>query len=398
MKRLLDIYIKKMIDQGLAAGKGILFLGIDAELVSNRPAAPDYLELAKVFGLMNINSLLYAEPAEPYLSIIRFLSEKPEDRLTPSDCETRTFLHDIPVIPELSAAGIVKALSRRKAAIVRGKGVISYGTVSPEQAFVSFSSVCFSTFIKFFTDVMFSVGDCRRKKASLDERVVMAYEKIINSLSNDCLPEESAGAVVPETDAEIYNTMIITGKRLVGERLVDSYFGNISYVHGNTIYISQTGSSMDNLETCIDAVPLDGSSSAGITASSELSAHIGIYNATGKRAIIHGHPKFTVIQSMSCREEDCDLSTCYKHCRKKRSFNGIPVVSGEIGTGPAGIARTVPEAIVGRDAVIVYGHGIFAAGAESFREAFEAIRAIEQNCREEYLRNTSHLLSSLFRS
>jgi ribulose-5-phosphate 4-epimerase/fuculose-1-phosphate aldolase len=397
MKRLLDIYIKKMIDQGLAEEKGILFLGLDAEMVSNRPAEPENHELAKVFGLMNINSLLYAEPAEPYRGIIRFLSERTEDRLTPTDCETRTFLHDIPVIPELNAAGIVKALSHRKAAIVRGKGIISYGTVSPEQAFVSFSSVCFSAFIKFFTDVMFSVEDCRRKKASLDERVVLAYENIVSKLPENCPFEGNAMTVVPATDAEVYNAMIDTGKRLVGERLVDSYFGNISYVHGDTIHISQTGSSMESLETCIDAVPLDGSSSAGITASSELSAHIGIYRATAKRAIIHGHPKFTVIQSMSCREENCDLLTCYKHCSKPRFLNGIPVVSGEIGTGPSGLARTVPEAIVGKEAVIVYGHGIFAAGAESFREPFEAIRTIEKNCREEYLRNTGHLLSSMFR-
>ena len=65
--------------------------------------------------------------------------------------------------------------------------------------------------------------------------------------------------------------MVKTGKELVKQRLVDSYFGNISYVRGETIYISQTGSSMDELEDCIDAVPLDGSSSSGITASSELS-------------------------------------------------------------------------------------------------------------------------------
>ena len=392
MKRLLDIYTGKLIQQGLAEENRILFLGLDADLISNRPEAQDSGELSKVFGQMNINSLLYAQPAEPYLSIIRFLGEQDNDRLTPSDCETRTFLHDIPIIPELNAAAVVKALSYRKAAIVRGQGIISYGTVSPEQAFVSFSSVCFSTFVKFFTDVMFAAADCRRKRISIDRRTLSAYENITGNLFQNLQTAEDFNALLPGTDEDIYAALAATGKRLVRERLVDSSFGNISYVHGNTIYISQTGSSLEHLETCIDAVPLDGSSSAGITASSELSAHMGIYRATGKKAIIHGHPKFTVIRSMSCREEGCDLSTCYKICRKPRFLNGVPVVSGEIGTGPAGLARTVPEAMTGRRAVIVYGHGVFAAGSEGLQEPLSLIRSIEQNCREEYLRNISQLL------
>ena len=59
--------------------------------------------------------------------------------------------------------------------------------------------------------------------------------------------------------------------------MVDSYFGNISYRDGNTIYISQTGSSLDDLAGCIDPCPVDGSTCAAITASSEYSAHRDIY-------------------------------------------------------------------------------------------------------------------------
>lgn len=392
MKRLLDKHIRKIAHQGLAEENSILFLGLDAELISNKPSAVDNTELGKVFDMMNINSLLYAEPAEPYRSIISYLSERAEEKLTPSDCETRTFLHDIPVIRKLSAPEISKALSRRKAAVVRGNGIVSYGTVSPEQAFISFSSVCFSTFVNFFTDLMFSLEDCRRKNIPCDKKTILSYHDIVKRFPRDIVSVNPVTSGIPEKEADVYDCIVKTGRELVENRLVDSCFGNISYIQGNTIYISQTGSSMDELETCIDAVPLDGSSSAGITASSELSAHIGIYKATGKRAIIHGHPKFTVIQSMTCRQEGCDLSTCYRSCRKPRFIEDTPVVSGEIGTGPTGLASTVPEAIVGRNAVIVYGHGVFAAGDDNFREPFSVIRSIEQKCREEYFLKLNHLL------
>jgi ribulose-5-phosphate 4-epimerase/fuculose-1-phosphate aldolase len=395
MKRLLDKYIRKMLLQGLAEEDDILFLGLDAELLSSRPEAAGNTELSKLFQMMNINSLLYAEPAEPYRSIIAYLSEHSADRLTPSDCETRTFLHDIPVIKELNATEIFRALSHRKAAIIRGNGIVSFGTVSPEQAFVSFSSVCFSTFVKFFSDFIFSLEDCRRRNLPYNEQAIRSYRDIVKKISPDDPSENPVDIGVPEKEADVHACIVRIGRALVEDRLVDSYFGNISYLHGNTVYISQTGSSMDELDTCIDAVPLDGSSSAGITASSELSAHIGIYQITGKKAIIHGHPKFTVIQSMSCRQEGCDLSTCYRSCRVPRFLGDIPVVSGEIGTGPAGLANTVPEAMAGREAVIVYGHGIFAVGTDEFSQPFSAIRSIERKCREEYFRTVNHLLRNI---
>lgn len=392
MKKLLDKYIKKMVQQGLAKENRTLFLGLDAELESSRPSAAENTELGKVFDMMNISSLLYAEPDEPYRGIICCLSGQSEETLTPSDCETRTFFHDIPVIQELNAVEISRALARRKAAIVRGRGIVSYGTVSPEQAFVSFSSVCFSTFVKFFSDLLFSLEERNRKNLPCDETMLRSYPEIIKSLPQREISENHISARLPEDEDALYNALAEAGRELVKQGLVDSYFGNISAVRGKTIYISQTGSSMDELETCIDAVPLDGSSSSGITASSELSAHIGIFRATGKRAIIHGHPKFTVIQSMSCRQEGCDLSTCYRSCRQPRFIGTLPVVSGEIGTGPTGLARTVPEAMKSSDAVVVYGHGVFAAGEDNFRKPFSAIRAIEQECRERYFRRVSHLL------
>jgi len=392
MRHLINTYVTKIVAQGLAEKENITLLGLDAEFTANRPLSGIDHELFRVFDRMNINTLLYAEPAEPYRSILQYLARQENSTLVPTDCETRTFLHDIPRIPSLSSAAISTALAYRKAAIVGDRGIVSYGTVSPEQAFVSFSSVCFSTYVKFFTDVMFHLEDHAGGRTPQNTALLEAYHEIAEKIPSGRLGCEALPVSPPRNPAETYEQMVKTGNELVQQRLVDSYFGNISYVSGDTIYISQTGSSMDELVGCIDAVPLDGSSSSGITASSELSAHIGIYRKTGKRAIIHGHPKFTVIMSMSCRRQGCDISTCYRSCREHRSVGGIPIVSGEIGTGPSGLVRTVPMAMSGSGAVIVFGHGIFSTGEDSFRPAFELLQTVEEACRREYFKKIRALI------
>jgi ribulose-5-phosphate 4-epimerase/fuculose-1-phosphate aldolase len=391
MKRLLDKFVKKILDQGLAAENNIMFLGRDADIVSNRPLDDDFSELIGVFDVMNINSLLYVVPAEPYNTIIRCLAENKKGRLKPADCETKTFLHDIPLINNINSHEILDALSQRKAAIVGNNGIVSYGSVSPEQAFISFSSVCFSLFVKFFSDFMFYAENCKKNGIKIDYALAQKYREVISKIPEGFSKESHINSFPPAKEEDVYERILEAGKDLVENSLVDSYFGNISYVYGHNIYISQTGSSMDELENCIDAVPLDGSSSSGITASSELSAHTGIFKKTGKKAIIHGHPKFTVVMSMSCRTAECDLSACYV-CRRVRHLDGIPVVSGEIGTGPSGIAKTVPEAMILKNAVILYGHGIFAAGEDNFKTPFELVRKTEKNCREEYFSKINKLL------
>ncbi len=392
MRQLIDTYVTKIVAQGLAEQENIWLLGLDAEFIANRPLSGIEPELFMVFDRLNINTLLYAEPAEPYRSILCYLASRENSILVPTDCETRTFLHDIPLITSLCSDAISSALAHRKAAIIGNRGIVCYGTVSPEQAFVSFSSVCFSTFVKFFTDVMYHLEDHASGRTHRNAALVATYREIEKKIPAACRTREVIPSSPPRNTEETYEHMVKTGKELVRLRLVDSYFGNLSYVFGDSICISQTGSSMDELEGCIDTVPLDGSSSAGITASSELSAHISIYRNTGRRAIIHGHPKFTVVMSMSCRRPECDISTCYRSCREPRSVGGIPIVSGEIGTGPTGLVQTVPRAMHESSAVIVYGHGIFATDKDSFRPAFELLQTVEDACRREYFTKIQALI------
>jgi ribulose-5-phosphate 4-epimerase/fuculose-1-phosphate aldolase len=209
------------------------------------------------------------------------------------------------------------------------------------------------------------------------------YRKSLKSLSSKVsLIEE------PLDDKEaVLAAMVEAGKAVVDCGLVDSYFGNLSHRLGDVVYISQTTSSLDELAGLIDACPFDGSSCAGLTASSELSAHSTILADGGIKSILHGHPKFAVIASMLCDEVDCDhKGRCHNLCPKERFIDDTPLVPGEPGSGRYGLSHTLPPAIMGRRGAIVYGHGLFTAGSQGFDIPFRNMIDIELQCVDAYRR------------
>lgn len=379
MKALCDKYARKMAEQGLTAPDAPLIGGLDAELVWNREDERTE-ELARVFDAMSINSLVFAQPAEPYATIIDFLATRYPEVIRPQDTETRTFLHDIPVCREFSADAIATNLKKRKTVIIPGEGIVSYGTVTPEQGFVFYSSTVFSCTVLFFSDYLTAA-----RRGELDDEYCDVFERVVAQLPEPRtdLPEL---AIAPlEDEEEILATMADAGRAVVSYGLVDSFFGNISYRRDNTVYISQTGSSLDELEGCIDPCPMDNSTTHGITASSELSAHEDVYRHADVRCILHGHPKFSVIMSMDCDKTDCEnRGQCHIKCTECRTVDGIPIVPGEVGTGPTGLCNTLPPAVAASGAAIVHGHGLFTSGKHDFNEAFAKLLDIENRCRTLY--------------
>ncbi len=380
MKELVEKYTSKVINAGLADNP--LICGFDDELYWNREDGT-IPTLNSVLKSMNINSLICAEPAEPYQSILSYLAGRYPETITPSDCETRTFLHDLPVIQSFSADTILARLKKRKSVIIDETNsirIVTFGTVSPEQAFVTFSSVCFSSFVLFFSEFL---ADLRQGTANARQHAT--YKRLLPLINTPPIqpPKLMHGPLT--TESQVIDAMIEAGKWTVDQGLVDSYFGNISYRLHNTVYISQTGSSLDELAGCIDPCPLDGSSCAGVTASSELSAHNEIFLRSEKTAILHGHPKFAVILSMDCDLNDCpQRDQCHIKCSHERFINDIPIVPGEVGTGPTGLCNTLPPAIKECGGAIVWGHGLFTTGTDDFNEAFEHLLEIEDMCKEEY--------------
>lgn len=387
MKELCEKYATKLAAQGLAPESGPdapLVGGLDAELDWNRED-PRTAELAGLFDRLSINSLVFVRPAEPYRTILEFLAARHPEAIRPEDTETRTFLHDIPVCSDFTAEAMAAQLKRRKVVVVPGQGVVACGTVSPEQGFVSVSSAVFSTFVLFFSDYL-----ARARRVELDTEYADAFSRVVRLLPE---PRTVPPKLVtgPFHDEEsVLEAMAETGREVVGHGLVDSFFGNISYRLNETVYISQTGSSLDELAGCIDPCPLDGSTTNGLTASSELTAHEDVYHRTDFDCILHGHPRFTVIMSMDCDRDDCpNRGRCHISCTECRTVDGVPIVPGEVGTGPTGLCHTLPPAMAGNGAAIIHGHGLFTAGKDDFNTPFARLLEIENRCRELYFQRLS---------
>lgn len=388
MIRQVEKYFNKLIVDGSAASESVAVLAKDDRLLENGTAA--LLPLGRaVLERLNVVSLVVAAPPLPLLDLLFERLPPHVSEIMPLDTETRTFLHDIPVVrkDEFSVERperLVELLGQRKGVLVEGVGIMATGSVTVELAYINYSSVYHALFIKLLLDLLLD------KPPSLEEikRLHLLWEQLrsplleeVDDLSDALLDRES-----------ILQSIEIAGRRTVELKLVDSFFGNISCRAGQQQYISQTGASLDELAGCIDLVADDNSSTAGITASSELIAHRAIYQETDATTILHGHPKFTVLLSLICEETDCRVEDCWKDCEKVRYLQETPIVAGEVGAG--GIAKKVPPVISESGTAVVYGHGVFAIGRKDFAAPLRAMIRLENYCRMEYLRKLQDRVSA----
>jgi ribulose-5-phosphate 4-epimerase/fuculose-1-phosphate aldolase len=382
MHNQIQKYINKLKFDRSAQHGAIAFAAQDDVMISSGESSRALIA-ADTLAQLNCLALCAARPALSFADFLLRRAADDEHEIIPRDTETRTFLHDIPLLrsSELGskpAEVIAGLLGSRKGIVVEGIGIIASGALTVEQAYINWSSVFHSTFIKYLEDIL---HDGFRLPGEAEAFKHFRTEWLL-PLTADGLRFRQ-GPILNKSD--ILDEITQVGCHTVQRGLVDSFFGNISYSNGDLLYISQTASSLDELAGCIDPVPFANSSTVGITASSELVAHRSIYELTGCRAILHGHPRFAVVMSMLCEEQNrCDISDCWKDCKKVRLLGGTPVVAGEIGAG--GIAKNVPPVIGEPGRAIVYGHGVFAIGRTDFREAFQALVEVENWCRAEYFR------------
>ncbi|MBW4054916.1 MAG: aldolase [Proteobacteria bacterium] len=378
----IEKYSAKLISDRSAHAGQIAFAAQDDEIISKgEPSLAVLLE--SILSRLDCLAIAAAKPSLPFTDLLIQRAAGHEHEIIPRDTETRTFLHDIPIIRKsetgaFPAEVIAGLLGNRKGIVVEGVGIIAAGALTIEQAYINWSSVFHSTYIKYLEDLL----EDGFKLPGEEDAFNHFRHKMLVPLSSEGL-EFREGPFFEKKD--ILEEMARVGSYTVKRHLVDSFFGNISYSSGNLIYISQTASSLDDLPGYIDPVPVQNSSTVGITASSELVAHRSIFEATDCRAILHGHPRFAVIMSMVCTEkESCRVTDCWRDCSKVRFLGDTPVVAGEIGAG--GIAKNVPPVIGKTGSVIVYGHGVFSIGMTDYREAFQALVDVENWCRSEYFR------------
>ena len=345
--------------------------------------APDLSRLAAdVLSRLSCLGIVAASPSLPFPEFLLRRTNAGAEAIVPLDTETRTFLHDIPIVRRGKLAGdppgaIAALLSNRKGVIAEGVGIVASGPVTLEQAYIHYSSVFHACYVKYLLDVLRDGFLLPGEAEAFGE----FRRTFLRPLTAEGLSFRAGPIDAPE---EVLAEIRAVGRHTVQRELVDSFFGNISWRVGETIFISQTAASLDELAGCIDPVPADNRSTTGITASSELLAHRRIYEATGCRAILHGHPKFAVAMSMLCEEKECPIKDCWKDCPNVRMLGDAPVVAGEIGAG--GLAVRVPPVIGGTGIAIVYGHGVFTIGRDGFEEAFRSMVDVENRCRDEYFR------------
>ncbi len=387
MKTQIAKYAAKLAVDGSATPGRIALLAKDDELLSQGPK--DLVQLGEaVLSQLNQVALTLAQPSLPITDFMLQRAAAEEKTLVPRDTETRTFLHDIPLVRR-EAGGkpdpvhLARLLRHRKGVIIEGVGIMASGGLTPEQAYINYCSVFHAVLVKYLLDLL-QVGF-----------MLPGEREAFETLRRDWLqPIETAGLTFGQGPLkrreEILTEIARAGRYTVEQRLVDSAFGNISWRDDRTVYISQTGAHLDELEGCIDPVPDDNTSTAGVTASSELMAHRRIFEQTGASAILHGHPKLAVVMSMLCEEQGCSVRDCWRQCPQVRFLGETPVVAGEIGAG--GLAEKVAPVIGKAGRVIVFGHGVFTVGYNGFEEAYRALVEVENWCRKEFCRQLEQRL------
>lgn len=374
-------YIGKLRSDYSAEPACVAFAAQDDILVTD--GNPELALLAgQILSRLGCLALVVARPSLPFTNYLVRRAAPAESCIVPRDTETRTFLHDIPFLRHddlrQDAPGrIAEILGSRKGVVIEGFGIIANGAVTVEQAYINYSSIFHATYVKYLEDLL-HVGF---RLPGEDKSFGVFREKRLRPLTAEGLVFRKGPALA--NPSAILDEIETVGRYTVERGLVDSFFGNISARAGDVIYISQTAASLDELAGCIDPVPMDNSTTTGITASSELLAHRRIYESSAARVILHGHPKFAVVMSMLCEEEDCPITDCWKDCPRVRFLGDTPVVAGEIGAG--GLAKRVPPVIAGPGKAVVYGHGVFTIG-DDFETAFRAMVDVENWCRSEYFR------------
>ena len=165
------------------------------------------------------------------------------------------------------------------------------------------------------------------------------------------------------------------GLKLVNGGLTGSRFGNISLREGGKIYITCTGSMLDEIASDqVVEVDLEGSCPS---ASSETCVHQAIYRCGDCRAVIHTHSPYSV--TLSLVEEDRIVPIDSEGI----AFLGaVPVVEGRFGSQE--LADSVSRALRFHKACVARGHGAFVTG-KCLLEAYTTACMVEHSSQVGYL-------------
>ncbi|MGA1861813.1 class II aldolase/adducin family protein [Deferribacter thermophilus] len=169
------------------------------------------------------------------------------------------------------------------------------------------------------------------------------------------------------------------GKKVVKEGLCISFFGNISVRSGNKVYITATGTILDDLDLDdIKECKIDSRECKG--ASSELKVHQMIYKKNSDiQAVLHTHSFYTLLLN----EEDKERIMKYEFGEFIGDFT---IVDGKSGSDE--LATRVSDCVNDYGLVIVRDHGVFSWG-NSLKDAYIKISGLEYYSKLEFYKKIS---------
>ncbi|GAB20695.1 L-fuculose phosphate aldolase [Gordonia effusa NBRC 100432] len=162
--------------------------------------------------------------------------------------------------------------------------------------------------------------------------------------------------------------------RLAESGLVIGTAGNVSRRIGDHVLITATGAVLADISTAdITVVDLDGRVLEGTLApTSELELHLGVYRRFDARAVVHTHaPRSTAV---ACAVEKLPVI----HYQQLLLGGATPVVPFAA-FGTQELADGVVEALTGRQAALLAGHGAVTIG-QTLHQAVENSLLLEWAC------------------
>ncbi len=171
-------------------------------------------------------------------------------------------------------------------------------------------------------------------------------------------------------DAKIMQ-IIEVGRDMFLRGLVSSHAGNISIREGSRVYITRKGGMTSRLSAA-DIVQVDMERSddpAALLASSEYIIHRATYLATGAGAIVHAHPPYATLLSMSGELVPIDVEGGYHLGR-------VPVATPRNPTASEEAAHAASELMRTNRVILIRAHGSFSRG-ETLEEAYMLTSTLE---------------------
>ncbi|MGD9108876.1 MAG: class II aldolase/adducin family protein [Gammaproteobacteria bacterium] len=171
----------------------------------------------------------------------------------------------------------------------------------------------------------------------------------------------------------------------IGEKLFlrgcnNSHSGNISVREENRIFISRTGSMLDEItEQDIIEVDLLPNEIKDKQASMELLNHRALYLANKNiNAIVHAHAPYAIVMADGQQEiKPYDQEGAYY-------FECIPVINAQNTIASTEVAEKIKQYANTSHAVVIQKHGVFSWG-KNLEEAYHFLTVVESASRVNYL-------------